>query len=48
MGKGSAPRAAGPPQEGMSAVSNFLGGLIAASSLAVGAGLVLAAKAAKR
>ena len=36
------------PPENLSAVSSFLGGLIAASSLAVGAGLVLAAKAAKR
>ena len=36
------------PEHSMSAVSSFLGGLIAASSLAVGAGLVIAAKTAKR
>ena len=34
--------------ENMSAVTSFLGGLIAASSFAVGAGLVIAAKAARR
>lgn len=34
--------------EKLSAVSAFLGGLVAASSLAVGAGLMIAAKAAKR
>ena len=42
----------GKPRHGgdhnLSAVSSFLGGLIAASSLAVGAGIVIAAKAAKR
>ena len=36
------------PTQNMSAVSSFLGGLLAASSLAVGAGLVIAAKAAQR
>ena len=40
--------AAGAAGPSSSAVSSFLGGLLAASSLAVGAGLVLAAKAAKR
>lgn len=41
-------RTAVRPDQNMSAVSSFLGGLIAASSVALGAGIVLAAKAAKR
>ena len=36
------------PAESTSAVSSFLGGLLAASALAVGGGLVIAAKAARR
>jgi hypothetical protein len=37
-----------PSEPGMGAVTSFLGGLLAASSIAVGAGIVMAAKAARR